>query len=69
MADQLSKEELNAWRREAESDVRAKDAASVLWQRRLLAVLDELDRRRAMPTAIDLAMDEEAVAMQRPIPQ
>jgi hypothetical protein len=69
MADQLSTEELNAWRAEAEADVRDKNASSVLWQRRLLAVLDELDRRRAMPTAIDLAMDEEAVAMQRPIPQ
>jgi hypothetical protein len=69
MADQLSTEELDAWRTEAEADVRDKDASSALWQRRLVAVLDELDRRRAMPTAIDLAMDEEAVAMQRPIPQ
>jgi hypothetical protein len=70
MADQLSREELTSWRREAEADVRGKeDAAAVLWQRRLLTVLDELDRRRSMPTAIDLAMDEEAVAMQRPIPQ
>jgi hypothetical protein len=69
MGDQPSTEELTSWRTQAEADVRGKDAASVIWQRRLLAVMDELDRRRSMPTAIDLAMDEEAVAMQRPIPQ
>ncbi len=69
MADQLSSAELSSWRAEAEADVRSKDAESALWQQRLLRVLDELDRRRATPTAIDLAMDEEAVSMQRPIPQ
>lgn len=69
MTEQLGREEIASWRAEAEADVREKGAAAVVWQRRLLLVLDELDRRRAMPTAIDLAMDEEAVAMQRPIPQ
>jgi hypothetical protein len=69
MADQLSREELSSWRAEAEADVRDRQPDSVVWQRRLLAVLDELDRRRAAPTAVDLAMDEEAVSMQRPIPQ
>jgi len=69
MTEQLSRDELVQWRSEAEAAVQGRDAASVLWPRRLLLVLDELDRRRAMPTAIDLAMDEEAVAMQRPIPQ
>jgi hypothetical protein len=69
MTEELSRDELVKWRSEAEADVQGQDPASVLWQRRLLLVLDELDRRRAMPTAVDLAMDEEAVAMQRPIPQ
>jgi hypothetical protein len=70
MTEQLGGEELAAWRSEAETDLKAAaDTASVAWQRRFLLVLDELDRRRATPSAIELAMDEEAVAMQRPIPQ